>query len=96
MSKATNILMQIDNIRKHRERLAEEVVTLYGQLQKVCNHPSIIRGGGEAWECYPDHGRHPFFLRCKVCQLTGKYPSELGTDDRTNWDTLDKIKKAQE
>ena len=96
MSKATNIIMQINNNKNRRQELEEEVKTLYEQLQKVCDHPYILRGGGEAWECYPDHGRHPFFLRCKVCQLNGKYPSELGTIDRTNWDILEKIKKAQE
>ena len=81
--------MKIKANKNHRQQLEEEVRTLYEQLQKVCNHLSIRLGGGEAWECYPDHGTHPFYLRCTICQLTGKYPSELGTIDRMNWDLLE-------
>jgi hypothetical protein len=96
MSKVTQLLMRIDSNRKRKLELDREEVSLYEQLQKVCEHPSIERGGGEEWQSWPDYGRHPFFLRCRICKLYGKYPSEGGSTERTNWDTLDRIKKFQD
>lgn len=81
---AEQILNQIHYIQDIKDNLTVEETRLRSLLQKACDHPSIERGGGEPWQDWPNTGHHPYFLRCRVCGLYGRYPSESGTEYRTN------------